>query len=101
MRIHKRKVMCQMQKEMAMESHEAHLRSNYIKATHHKQEMKLALATNETEQHEKLQENKQLVHDVIGDRHRPRDAEQAVMEENKKRAEDLRKVKVKELEVKK
>eukprot|EP00746_Dinoflagellata_sp_MGD_P161462 gnl/MRDRNA2_/MRDRNA2_88615_c0_seq1.p1 gnl/MRDRNA2_/MRDRNA2_88615_c0~~gnl/MRDRNA2_/MRDRNA2_88615_c0_seq1.p1 ORF type:complete len:781 (+),score=214.70 gnl/MRDRNA2_/MRDRNA2_88615_c0_seq1:81-2423(+) len=101
MRIHKRKVMCQMQKEMAMEAHDAYLRFNHLKATQHKSEMKLALAAQETEQHEKLQENKQLVHDVIGDRHRPRDAEQAVLEDNKKRAEDVRKVKEKELEIKK
>jgi hypothetical protein len=101
MRIHKRKVQCQMQKEIAVEARDAYLRSNHIKATYQKSEAKLALAIQEAEQHEKLQDKQQLVNDVIGDRHRPRDAEHAVMEENKKRAENLRKVKEKELEVKK
>merc|ERR1712224_881279 len=37
----------------------------------------------------------------IDDRHRPRYAEQAVFEDNQKRAEDLRKAKERELEIKK
>merc|ERR1719335_1801608 len=86
---------------MAVEAHEAHLHKNLLKAKHQKSEMKLALATQDAEQHEKLQEKQQLVHDVIGDRHRPRDAEQAVVEENQKRAEDLRKAKERELKIKK
>merc|ERR1719335_366498 len=86
---------------MAVEAHEAHLHKNLLKAKHQKSEMKLALATQDAEQHEKLQEKQQLVHDVIGDRHRPRDAEQAVLEENQKRAEDLHKAKERELKIKK
>jgi len=91
----------QMAKELAVEAHDAHIRANHIKATHVKSEMDLKLADKDAEQLEKLQQNKQLVQDVIDDRHRPRDAEQAVFEENKKRAEDKRKAIEKELEIKK
>lgn len=101
MRVHKKKVQMQMARELAIEAHEAQLRFNHIRASHIKSEASLMLAAQEAEQQEKLQEKQQLVHDVIGDRHRPRDAEQVVIEENKKRAEDVRKAKEKELAIKK
>lgn len=100
-RVHKRKVEMQMAKELAVEAHEAHVHMNHIKATHHKSEIEHALAVLEVEQQEKLLQNQKLVHEVIDDRHRPRVAEEAVLEENKKRAEELKKVKERELEIKK
>jgi len=100
-RTHKRKVEMEMARENAIEAHERNIEFNHIRATHQKGEMERLLAAQEAELHDKLLQNQKLVQDVIDDRHRPRDAEEAVLEDNKKRAEELRKEKEKEMEIKK
>merc|ERR1712224_351646 len=63
---------------------------NRIMAEHQKEEVKQALATQEHEQHQNLQKKQQLVHDVIEERIRPREAEEAHLRENMTRAEHMR-----------
>merc|ERR1719473_76957 len=64
---------------------------NRIHAEHQKEEVRQALATQEHEQHQNLQKKQQLVHDVIEERERPREAEASLLQSKIRKAEDLRK----------
>merc|ERR1719453_96393 len=74
---------------------------NRIHAEHQKEEVAQALATQEHEQHQVLQRKQQLVHDVIEERERPREAEEILLNTNIRRAEEMRKDKEMDMERKK
>lgn len=96
-----RKVEMQMARDEAIAASENLRIKNRILAEHQKEEVKQALATQEHEQHQVLQKRQQLVHDIIEERERPREAEAVLMKSRMVRAEDMRKEKEMDMERKK
>eukprot|EP00746_Dinoflagellata_sp_MGD_P161759 gnl/MRDRNA2_/MRDRNA2_89028_c0_seq1.p1 gnl/MRDRNA2_/MRDRNA2_89028_c0~~gnl/MRDRNA2_/MRDRNA2_89028_c0_seq1.p1 ORF type:complete len:760 (+),score=202.59 gnl/MRDRNA2_/MRDRNA2_89028_c0_seq1:111-2390(+) len=101
LQVQQRKIEMQQTREEAILASENLRAKNRIHAEHQKEEVRQALATQEHEQHQNLQKKQQLVHDVIEERERPRDAEHHLLQTNIKRAEDMRKDKEMDMERKK
>jgi hypothetical protein len=101
LRVHQRKQEMQMAREEAILASENLRTKNHIHALHQKDEVQQALATQEHEQHQVLQKRQQLVHDVIEERERPREAEAALLQSNMHRAEEMRKEREMDMERKK
>jgi hypothetical protein len=101
LQVHQRKIEMQQAREEAIIASENLRAKNRIHAEHQKEEVRQALATQEHEQHQTLQKKQQLVHDVIEERERPREAECQLLHSNIRRAEEMRKDKEMDMERKK